>query len=768
MTRYVVLGSDGQKHVFDLDPGLTPDQVEQQTAKLMANGNAPDTNATRSTVAPQPGPTGFAQSPAGRMIHGAVWDFGGPVVEGDARLRRMLGTGSDAWVSSVQQARSDAEQQYGMGRAAAGQSDKTDVSRTLGAAIPQVLLTRRLAGALPEDAANTILQPKTYMQTAKSGAAQGAVSGAVSNVNVPDDTSDSQYFAHAGEQALGAAASGLALAPAARFITSKALAVANPAYRWLKNWIAPKLGGATVPAQNISSDPAQLQQWMQQQATAAGVDWSKLAPDLQSQLMGEARSAMVQTGETPDTALANRFLAIRQGLPQLTTGQATRDPGQFSREANNPSDAIRSRFNEQQTAAAAKATQIATQAPGYSNTPAEMGNAVRLDVQAQHKAFDDTVQGLYDKAKSSTAGYQTITNAGDMAGNAMSELKRNLAWQSLDPDVKGLLQGLNGGDENLTVRRAVETLQALNRKISNAPKDPGLNIVKKHLDALVYGSQDASQVVGANPLESPTVGAQFLPGQEGDEAQSLFNQARDARRQMGTWQRSSSINGNLTDDRIAQTIGNEQIFQKYILGGTADNLANAWKTMSPDAQDEVRRRFVQHIMGMAGQRGADVLSTNPQEGVTQLAGYKTALDFLNKFPEEKLHMLLPGDSLEDVRNLLKYVRLTKEAPPGDFVNRSGTAPAIADWLSRTHYVPFVGQYIGPLGNMAGAAVRAADRVGSNAEALQPRLAPPGATVPGLDDAATPLTQRLAPAVVVPGVDSIAGAPSTDQEQQAPQ
>jgi hypothetical protein len=641
--------------ILEFPDGTKPEVIAKVKARHAAAA-APTSSAEGPTL----GQKAMASVP-GRMVMGPIMDRIDPMAEALVRGANAVGLAPESEVKRVQGINAERSQLYDQARKDTG-NEGADIARAVGSLPLDLTVTR---GAVGPNAF------KTMPGMMKAGAATGAGVEAMAPVKGSEDMSNMDYATAKAKQMLVGGGAGALITPIAAPLTEAAIGGVSK----LGNWAAQKLRGWVAPEgdpRSIVRDPETLEQFMAHQASRVGVDWAKVPEEVQASLKAAAQRATVATGQLPDIAVQNRLIAEKANLPQLTLGQASRDPVEFSREANNPDPTFRSEVLGAQQTAAAKALQEAQSVTPGAATPYVAGSQTAADIAAQAKAQRDKISGLYDKAREDPAGYQLIQNTRDFAVDAIRELKKQQLWDQVPKAFQTQLQLLvtDNGRFKLTARQAANLLQNINGQFVNGrdPKNVAMGILKEKATSLLDNAQMRDQEAGSGVL-------------------SAFNDARAARRELGKWEGSSAAVENLASKT---PIPPERVYEKYIASGSIDDMKGLWNTLKPESQQLMRRQFVDDLVKKALNRTG-----------TELTNYSSALKWLREFPREKLKLMFPDEtSLQPFKHILEYVRLTKEAPPGNFVNRSNTGTMLVDALARSQNVPMIGPMLTkPLANL---------------------------------------------------------------------
>ncbi len=658
----------GDGRFVEFPRGTAPEVIAAVKARLLAGSDAPSPSAGAAGE-PQRSPatraTGFETaltSPFGRAAAGMVLDRVNPSAETLVRGANAVGLVPESAVADVQAKNRSMADTYSAARAMTGQKG-LDLPRLGGSAVLDFLATR---GALGLAGKPNIASPRTLRDTAIAGGVAGAGAGLAGPVAASDHLSNFDYALQKLLQSGIGGAIGAGAAPLFTAGTEAAMGLGSRAVSKIANMISPS------DAVKLTTNAQTLETYLAGQAAAAGVEWAAVPEMVRESLRQATKRATEVTGKLPDAAVKNRLLAERNNLPQLTTGQATRDPVQFSREQNLPDPAMRDYLGRQNTEATQKLREQAT-GFGPPATPYEAGDVVARDIAAQASARSKAINDLYNAARSTEGKTAAIKNIGEFAQETQQELERlslingAKGLRTNHPDIYDSISQMNGrvgATSRMTVEKAVDTLQGINA--IGTQNDPALAIVKKNLqkfldERAVFHDQDA-----------------------GSAAVAAFGEARKARAAKGSWEESSSAIKDLAsrDPKTAR----ERIFEKFVISGPVDDFTNMWSTLTPQSQTAMQRQFVDRVTKLAlGRTGSDI------------GNYGRAIEFLDKFPPEKIRAMFPGQELGKIKQILEYSRLTREAPPGNFVNRSNTSQALIDALASTRNVPIVGPWAtGPI------------------------------------------------------------------------
>lgn len=718
MDPIIVELPNGQKAEFPA--GTPPEVIERVKAQYGGPARPPALPQSSPRVGAPPGGAGsIADSFLARAGRGALINRVDPGAEILARISDA--TGATPYVNRVSDAlglpKSDAKTVQGLNagrvadqaasRARAG-SEGFDWAALTGTAAADMAT---LGGIFRAAGRPEFVKPQNLADVSKAGAAAGAIVGPAGPVEKSERMSGPELaWAKAKQAALGGAFGAVA-APLVSVGIDKLVSAGQSLGAGVRDTIRRTV--APSEGQRTASDPKALEDYLVQQAQSTGVDWARLPDTIKESLREATRRATVTTGELPQHAIRNRLVAEAEGLPQLTLGQATRDPVQFSREMNSPDEGLRAFLGSQRDTATQRLREVG-EGIGPKRTPYELGSEIETTIAAQSEARRKAINALYESARSNKGGYQIVQNTTDFAKAAVRDLKTEQLWDELPSGIKTQLRVLlnEDGRYKLTARQAAKMLQNINGLATDArdPANVALAVVKRNLNALLDAPQFRDPVAGGAVVDA-------------------FRRAGAERASMGKWEDSSAAIAELA--KRNPRVATERIFDRYIMSGSVDDFSGLWKTIPAEIQQGIKRQFVDTV--------ASAAMNKTQSQAAGAAG--AASELLRKFPKEKLDLMFKPAELKSLRNTLEYLRLTSEAPAGNFVNRSNSLVDLKDFLSQSQNIPIAGPNImAPLRRMMeesaareatsgrGLAVPARDLVVPDAirhiEQLTPRIVAP--------------------------------------------
>ena len=382
--------------------------------------------------------------------------------------------------------------------------------------------------------------------------------------------------------------------------------------------------------------------------SAQSLGAARAAPDLEeaSAPLQQAVREASRKGPVNQTALENHLEADQHGV-QLTEGQATRDPAQFSNEQNSTHGAIVKRINDQETQMVDALDNIRREAaPAHvQNDPVENGQ-VAVDAL---KAYDEPIKAAID-AKYAAARKASATGDLQMDGrtfvkDAMEALKPQNKYRFLPATARGIIDDVNEAFGTMSL----DDFQAYSTQLGN-------EIAK----ARAAGDGNAAFAIGK--VQEALQKVQPI-GTESAEAKALFDQARAAAKARFDALDADPAYQAAVDDVSLNGVKRgkpsalaDKFLDKYVLQAPRANVERVISKFDPDAQQAVASHTLSTI------RKSAVGST----GKISPAGYNSAVA---KY-DPKLDLLLNPETRESLESLGRVIHNAKVAPPGNFVNYS--------------------------------------------------------------------------------------------------
>lgn len=369
-------------------------------------------------------------------------------------------------------------------------------------------------------------------------------------------------------------------------------------------------------------------------------------------------------------ALTNHLEADQHGI-SLTKGQATRDPGQFSKEQNSTHPDIVNRLNQQNGQMVDAIDNIRREA-----SPTNVGNDARENGQTvvdSLKAYDEPIQ------KDIQAKYKALTDAnggnipidtGAFLSNVDSALKKQYLTESLPPAANELIKSVRAGEP-----LDFEGFEAARSRLAEAQREGGsaaqaAKIVRGQLEQMPL-SPEAANLKGLADQARAAAKARFDALDKDPAYQAAVNDVANGVKKG-------------QDSPIA-----DQFLDKYALSKTAPkaNVDLMMGKLDPEAQGAVSSHALNAVRKQAiGANG----------GVTP-NGYNGALRKLGE--TGKMDSLVAPETKDSLESLGRVITNAKVAPAGNYVNysKSGVISNVAHGAAETalSHVPGI-KHIAPI------------------------------------------------------------------------
>ena len=416
---------------------------------------------------------------------------------------------------------------------------------------------------------------------------------------------------------------------------STALAVAPSA---LASFIAPRGMGPEAPpvsAQSVADAAAARQSGG---AAAASPDVMEASPTLQEEIARGNPATLNQT------ALQNHLEADRFGI-QLSKGQATRDPGQFSREQNTTSEPVVQLLNKQNGQMVDAIDNIRREA-----SPTTVGNDYiengRAAVDAL-KAYDEPIQAdmrAKYKALTDANGGSVPIDPGQFLSNVDGALKKGFLTKTAaaSPEVSEVLDSVRSGEP-----MDFESFENARTRLASAQRAGG-------------SAGEAARIVRGQ-LEQIPLSAEAAPLKGlADTARSAAKTRFDAMEADPAYQAAvddvSAGNKRGSPTPLADTFLDKYALSKSAPQSQVDLMMQKIKATDPDAAGAVASHTLNAIRKGAVNANGNVLPN----------GYNSALQKYGP----KLDSLVEPGTRDDLESLGRVITNARVAPPGNYVNYS--------------------------------------------------------------------------------------------------
>jgi hypothetical protein len=418
----------------------------------------------------------------------------------------------------------------------------------------------------------------------------------------------------------------------------KAASALVPAYAGIKRAMDAPFRPTQPPSQPSAQDVVTRNARESPQsmgAASAGVDLSRTSPELRQAIV---QSAQRNGGAVNPEALARHVDADSLPVPvRLTQGQATGDIIALSQEQNMRGrlPALATHFNEQNRALGQNLQAIRDQVGPevFSANSVEHGDTLINAYRTVDAAREAQITQAYNALRQQ-AGGQFPVGAQTLLGNATQELHRNLLFDHAPTSVMRTLQRLAERPGTMTF----ENFESLRTNLARIQRT----------------SMDGNEVAAAGVIRQAMEDLPLVPGAQ--RLKPLADAARAVARE-----RFAAIEADPAyAAAIHETVSPDRFVQKFVIGGTRDDLARMAQTI-PDAQQTLGVTVLDHLRDQA--------RLSPGfEGNFATAGYNKALQKLSP----KLQSLLPPATVEQLEQLGRVAGYTTAQPRGSFVNNSNT------------------------------------------------------------------------------------------------
>lgn len=413
-----------------------------------------------------------------------------------------------------------------------------------------------------------------------------------------------------------------------------------------ENFVSPQAAPQAAPALRPTPTPQeQLNAAAGAQsmgAAGAAVDLQKLSPELRTAV----EQAVRETGGAVNPEVLARQIQA-DSLPvkvRLSEGQATGDERLISLEQNarGKHEAYSKGFAEQNRALVEN-TRVMRDEAGpdvFSTNSVEHGDTLIGRYQAIDDAANAEISQNYQALRDAAGGdFPMDTQA--LLTNTKAALKKDLATNNAPPDVMALLEesATNGKMSFEDFESLRTSLSRIQRSANDGQVRHAAGVIRNQVEQL--------------PLLPEAAGLKQIADTARNSARARF-QALDA---------DPAYKAAVTD-----SVAPDRFVQKFVIGGTRDNVAKLTAAMGADqaALQTVRVATLDHLRQAAG------IDAGFNGNFSQ-AAYNKALQAM----EPKLGSLLDPKLAEQVRTLGDVSRYTMFQPRGSFVNNSNTFVASA-------------------------------------------------------------------------------------------
>lgn len=545
-------------------------------------------------------------------------------------------------------------------------------------------------------------------------------------------------------------------------------------------------------------------------ARAGGYDWQQM-PDSLRQVVQTQVEQSLRSGQRLDpAAIMRRAEAESIGLTgdaALTTGQATRQPMQFTQERNlrgveistptgrgNP---LMDRFANQNRVLTQRFDDLGA---GQATEPALAGQTIIDSLRRFDRPIKAGVDGAYENARSMAEGRMADLNRGAFTNAANEAIDRGMWGRFVPPEVRGLLNDITEGKVPFNVESEVQIdgiLSAAQRKAQRSGDDAthsALGVIRDALrntpfaeaqaapgqaaraaqsaagDVVDNGVTDAAfreirpgALPGQPRLPSPPSQAVAtardfeVPGQSFPVGQALPQQAaqqdagqaaREAFQQARQAARSrfSIHEQNPALQAALDDVAPDNFVRKYVLNANGRDLQALRQSLEndPEALGQARAQVANHLRRAA-------FGENPTGDKT--FAVERYMNTLRQLGGQRLSAFFTPEEIQTLSTMGRAASTLYTQPAGSAVNNSNTASGLMTMLSRLSETPLLRRLPGgrAVANQIGE-MQTEAQINRALSGQQP--AQPGAQ---LSPEAMRALNRLLPFVSVPAGMELAGS-----------
>jgi hypothetical protein len=368
-------------------------------------------------------------------------------------------------------------------------------------------------------------------------------------------------------------------------------------------------------------------------AAQAAPNISRASPEIQAAV---SRAGGAVNPETLSRHLEADSLPVKM---QLTEGQATQNPVLLSREQNmrGAQPQLAQHFNNQngQLVQNVQAIRDAVGPDVFSTNPVEHGDTLIGAYKAKAAAADADISSKY-QALRDAAGGQFPVSAPKLFQNVTSKLNDQLLLDHAPKAVMNTL-GRLADEDNMTFQN--------------------FESLRTNLARTMRSSADGNERAAAGVIRSAMEELPLAPGAA--KLKPLADEARSAARtQFQALEADPAYKA-----AVNETVPPDRFVQKFIVGGTRDNVAQMKENLAhdPTATQTMGVAALDHLRRSAG-------INDMGEGNFSQAGFNRHLQAL----DPKLSSLVDPATAEQLNTLGNVARYTQAQPRGSFVNNSNT------------------------------------------------------------------------------------------------
>lgn len=487
----------------------------------------------------------------------------------------------------------------------------------------------------------TVANPMSWLAPEGSGAGvlaavgNGAKQGLFQALMQPVTSQGSFLWNKGVQEAVGAVAGGT---------VGAALHALKPVWSLARDKLAGVFKGADEATQQAAAGKV-----VDDTLKATGADPAKVDPNLYAAIKQEVGDALKIGAEPDPKIMANRADAAALPVPiQLTRGQASRDPMQFSWEVNNSKlqgagQPIQERLQQQNRQLIENLNEL-----GAARAPAPFDASQKIigTIQAVDAKAKAAVDQAYSAVRNS-AGQPALMDRSAFQQAARGALEKQQLTEFIPDSIKAQYNALATGQVPLTV----DTMQVLDR-VWSAEQRAAKGSAQMAIGELRKALNDAP-----------------VTDQLGEQAVQAYKVARQL-----AAQRFGVMEANPAYKAVVDGVEPDKFFQKYVAGANVSELAGLKQLIGPENTAMLQDTLVGNLKKIALNRASD------DNGVFSQAAYNKVLQDPVQAP--RLQELFK-DVPEKLGALYRVGRVAENVvafPKGHSVNTSNTAPTVANLM----------------------------------------------------------------------------------------
>lgn len=401
-----------------------------------------------------------------------------------------------------------------------------------------------------------------------------------------------------------------------------------------------------------------------------GGDWDAIPANVQKSLMADLRK--VNTLDGLDARATQRLADFRALDVTPTRGGVTLDPVQITNERNLAKAGANSNLvNVQGLAQVENANnnrliQLLQGVEGGRETDAiAAGRALSSNIAQQRDALRAAESAAWRDARA-TPGYRMPMQA-NVLGDINSALGDAGLMPFMDSRISAYIQALQTNPEHFTPQ-AYRNLQSM---LSNTMRAGGneaaaAGIARDVLEnARMRPAASQAPNPGGLPVTARTAQQMRATDPMPGDAMSAIDRARQATRAAYSFEDSSPLVRSALSDSAAADPA--RLAQRFVINGTADEAAQAARSLTPEGRQIVRDALATHIKRKALGGASDEVGKISQKSLNSA---------LSSLGPEKLGSFFSPEDIQQLQRIGRVASYTQAQPAGSAVNNSNSGALI--------------------------------------------------------------------------------------------